>query len=170
MPISLHAATVPTMLQLLGAAHGWIDKASDHGLSETTMASSRLIEDMLPFSYQIKSMAHHSKGAIEGLRAGVFGPDMTEPPTTCDGLHARLTEAEEFLRALDPAELDGLAAGTMRFAYQEIDVPFTPTDFLLSFSQPNFFFHATTAYGILRAAGVPVGKLDYLGTIRTKQG
>ncbi|RIV90646.1 DUF1993 domain-containing protein [Aurantiacibacter xanthus] len=170
MPISLHAATVPTMLQLLGSAHGWIDKAREHGLSEDTMASGCLIEDMLPFAYQIKSMAHHSKGAIEGLRAGVFGPDMTDPPTTCDGLHAKLTEAEEFLRALDPAELDSLADGPMRFEYREFNVPFTPVDFLLSFSQPNFFFHATTAYDILRASGVPLGKTDYLGMIRAKQG
>ena len=170
MPISLHDAVVPTLLQGLGAGHGWIDKAKAHGLSEETLANACLIEDMLPFTYQVKSMAHHSMGAIEGLRAGVFGPDMADPPATYAGLHAKLTEAEDFLRALDPAELDGLAGGHMRFEFKEHKVPFTPTDFLLSFSQPNFFFHATTAYGILRAAGVPVGKLDYLGTIRTKQG
>ncbi len=169
MSISLHDSVVPTMLQLLGAGHGWIDKAKAHGLSEEALASGCLIEDMLPFAYQIKSMAHHSKGAIEGLRAGVFGPDMTDPPTSYDGLHAKLTEAEDFLRALDPAELDSLAGGPMRFEFKEHKVPFTPTDFLLSFSQPNFFFHATTAYGILRAEGVPVGKLDYLGMMRTKQ-
>ena len=169
MSISLHDAVVPTMLQLLGAGHGWIDKAKSHGLSEDALASGCLIEDMLPFGYQVKSMAHHSKGAIEGLRAGVFGPDMAEPPASYDGLHAKLTEAEDFLRALDPAELDSLADGPMRFEFGEYNVPFTPTDFLLSFSQPNFFFHATTAYGILRANGVPVGKLDYLGAMRTKQ-
>jgi uncharacterized protein len=169
MPISLHDAVVPTMLQMLGAAHGWIDKAKAHGLSEEALASACLIEDMLPFAYQVKSMAHHSMGAIEGLRAGVFGPDMSEPPATYDGLRAKLAEAEEFLRALDPAELDSLADGAMRFEFKEHKVPFTPTDFLLSFSQPNFFFHAVTAYGILRAGGVPVGKLDYLGMMRTKQ-
>lgn len=169
MSISLHDSVVPTMLQLLGAGHGWIDKAKAHGLSEEALASGCLIEDMLPFAYQIKSMAHHSKGAVEGLRAGVFGPDMTDPPASYDGLHAKLTDAEDFLRALDPAELDSLAGGPMRFEFKEHKVPFTPTDFLLSFSQPNFFFHATTAYGILRAEGVPVGKLDYLGMMRTKQ-
>ncbi|WP_137681234.1 DUF1993 domain-containing protein [Aurantiacibacter suaedae] len=170
MPISLHDAVVPTMLQVLAAGHGWIEKAEAHGLNEEALASGCLIEDMLPFSYQIKSMAHHSKGAIEGLRAGVFGPDMADPPASYEGLHAKLSEAEEFLRKLDPEELDSLTDGAMRFEFQQYKVPFSPTGFLLSFSQPNFFFHATTAYGILRAAGVPLGKMDFLGAMRTLEG
>ena len=169
MPISLHEAVVPTMLQLLASAHGWIDKAQEHGLGDEVLANRCLIEGMLPFAYQVKSMVHHSKGAIEGLRAGVFGPDFTDPPATTIALHAKLTEAEAFLSGLDPAELDDLAQGPMRFEFKEYLMPFTPANFLLSFSQPNFFFHTVTAYDILRAAGVPVGKLDYLGSIRRKE-
>ena len=109
-------------------------------------------------------------GAFEGVRNGVFTPDMSEPPDNLAGLREKLDEAIGYLSALSEEEVEGLRSNAMRFEIGPKRLPFTVDDFLLSFSQPNFYFHSTTAYGILRAKGVPLGKLDYLGALRVKSG
>ena len=164
MPLSLHAALVPSWLQILGAGRGWLDKAEASGLD---LVEARLAEDMLGFNYQVKSMAAHSAGAIEGVRAGVFSPNFKEVlPASFAELRARLDGAIALLEGLDEQELESFIGAPMRFEIGEKRLDFTAEDFLLSFTQPNFYFHATTAYGILRARGVPLGKRDYLGALR----
>lgn len=79
-----------------------------------------------------------------------------------------LADTAATLAAIDPAEVDGFVGGDMAFVFREHRVPYLAEDFLLSFSLPNFYFHATTAYGILRAQGVPLGKRDYIGRPRMK--
>ena len=172
MPITLHAAAVPLMRQIIGAAPGWLDKAAASGRSEAEIAEARLIGDMLPFAYQIKSMAVHSMGAFRGLEAGVFSPDMTEPDMTFAGMRAKLAEADAFLAALEPGTVDALVGRDMRFEIpgRNFVVPFTAENFLLGFSLPNVLFHASTAYGILRMLGVDVGKRDFLGAMPVKAG
>src|SRR5690606_15395394 len=78
MPLSLHAALVPSWLQILGTGRGWLDKAAGCGLAEAELVEGRLADDMFGFNYQVKSMAAHSKGAIEAVRAGVFTPNFQE--------------------------------------------------------------------------------------------
>jgi hypothetical protein len=168
MPLSLHAATIPSKLQILGAGLGWLDKAESCGIAEAELVGAKLIDDMLPFAYQVKSMAVHSQGAIEGVRKGVFSPDMSEPPTTIVGLRDKLRGAIAFLENVTEDEMEGFFGQDMRFEFRDKKVPFTAEDFLLTFSQTNFYFHAVTAYGVLRAKGVAVGKLDYLGALRIK--
>ena len=159
MPLSLHAALVPSWLQVLGAGLGWIDKATAHGMSAAELTEARLIEDMFPFAYQVKSMAVHSQGALEAVRQGLFAPNFGEAlPSTLGELRERLDGAIAMLGSVGEDELESFAGRPMRFEIGE--------DFLLSFSQPNFYFHATMAYAILRAKGVPVGKIDYLGKLR----
>jgi len=169
MSISLHAAIVPSMLQILNAGKGWLDKAEGCTLNEGDVVRACLADDMLPFSYQVKSIAVHSMGAFAGVKNGVFSPDMSEPPATFQGLRAKLDEAIAYLDALTEDEVDALRGGEMRFEYGAKRLSYSVDDFLLSFSQPNFYFHATTAYAILRANGVGVGKLDYLGQLRVKR-
>jgi hypothetical protein len=169
MPISLHAATIPSFLQILGAGRGWLDKAETCGIAEGELMEARLIDDMLPFAFQMKAMADHSQGAIEGVRADVFSPKFGQPlPTSIGELRAKLDGAIAFLEGVDESELESFIGRDMRFEIGEKKLPFTAEDFLLTFSQPNFYFHATTAYGVLRAKGVKVGKLDYLGALRIK--
>lgn len=174
MPLSLHAAFVPSCRQIIGAVSALIDKAeaycADKGLPPEDIIEARLAEDMLPFAYQVKSVATHSQGAIEGVRKGVFSPNMAPPPDSFAGLKARLAEADAVLAAVDPAEFDGLIGRDARFEMGEFVMPFTAEDFLLSFSQPNFYFHAATAYDILRSQGVALGKRDFLGRPRLKMG
>lgn len=168
MSFSLHAATVPTMLQIIGAAKGWLDKAEACDMSEADVIDAKLIDDMLPFTYQIKSIALHTAGAFAGVKEGVFSPDFSDPPRTITELRTKLDEAEASLKALTVDEVEAMVGQDMRFEIGDKKLPFTAEEFLLSFSQPNYFFHATTAYDILRAKGVSVGKLDFLGALRLK--
>lgn len=172
MPLSLHAAFVPGALQMLGTCDHLIAKAEewcgDTGSGHDDMIGSRIHEDMLPFEYQVKSVAAHTAGAIEGVRAGVFSPDMTPPPDTLTGLSEAIAEARATLEAVSEAEMESFVGQPMRFQMRDFTMPFAAEDFLLSFSQPNFYFHAATAYDILRMKGVPLGKRDFLGRMRLR--
>jgi uncharacterized protein len=173
MAFSLYAATVPSYQQTLGAVLGLLGKAetfcADKGLAPQDIIQARLAEDMLPFAYQVKSTAVHSLGAIEGVRRGVFSPDMTTPPDSFPALKARIAATLAALEAVDAAEVDAFVGRDMRFVSGDRQADFTAENFLLSFSQPNFYFHATTAYAILRWKGVPLGKRDYTGRLRLKR-
>lgn len=173
MAFSLYSATVPSYRQILEAVLGLLSKAetfcNEKGIAPHDLIQARLAEDMLPFAYQVKSTAVHSLGAIEGVRRGVFSPDETTPPDTFEALKARIAGTLESLGKIEPAEIDGFAGRDMRFEFGDRRVEFTAEEFLLSFSQPNFYFHATTTYDILRWRGVPLGKRDFLGRVRRKR-
>lgn len=172
MAFSLHEATIPTFCQMLEAVAGLLDKAAVHcagkGIAPETIIQARLAPDMFTFAYQVKSTAVHSLGAIEGVRKGVFSPDLVPPPEDFPTLKAQVTGALTALRAIEPDEVDRFLGREMRFEFRDLRIDFTAENFLLSFSQPNFFFHATTAYDILRWQGVTVGKRDFLGHMRIR--
>jgi hypothetical protein len=172
MAFSLYAATVPSYRQILGAVSGLLDKAqafcTEKGIAPNEIIQARLAEDMLPFAYQVKSTAVHSFGAIEGVRRGVFSPDMMPSPDNFAALKALIAEALGALEAIDMAEIDAFVGRDMRFSFRDRNIDYTAENFLLSFSQPNFYFHATTTYDILRWKGVPLGKRDFTGRTRTK--
>ena len=173
MTFSLYDAVVPSNLQILAAVDGLLDKASafcaEQGRAEADLIDARLAPDMLPFGYQVKSCAAHSIGGIEGVRAGTFAPDRSAWPTDFAGLRSVLQTAVANLTAIERDTFDDLAESDTQFAFGEIRMPFTGANFLLSFSQPNFYFHATTAYAILRAQGVQLGKRDFIGMPRMKR-
>lgn len=172
MPISLHDALVPSFRQVIGASLGLLAKAeafgAEHGHAADTIIGHSLAPDMFGIPFQVQSIAGHSMGAIEGVRAGIYTPKLTPGPTEFAGLKAVLTDADAGLGALDPAELDGYLGRDMLFQLRDMKMPFTAENFLLSFSQPNFYFHAATLYGILRNKGMPLGKRDFLGMPRLK--
>jgi len=172
MTLSLYAATIPSYCQILGAVSGLVRKAqafcAEKEIDPAEIIQARLAPDMLPFAYQVKSTAVHSLGAIEGVRKGVFFPDRTPPPETFAALEARITETISALESIAPAEVESFIGRDMRFEVSSRRLDFTAEQFLLSFSQPNFYFHATTAYDILRWKGVPLGKRDFMGKLRLK--
>jgi uncharacterized protein len=172
MPISLHDALVPSFRQIIGSSLGLLAKAEAHcaetGCAHGDVIGHSLAPDMMGIPFQVKSIAGHSMGAIEGVRAGTYSPDMVPAPTDFAGLKAILAKADAGLAALDPAELDSFVGRDMLFQLRDMKMPFTAENFLLSFAQPNFYFHATTLYGILRNKGLPLGKRDFLGMPRLK--
>ena len=171
MPLTLHEALVPSWLQILGSVKLLVDKAEAHcadkGLDAADLLHARLADDMAPFTYQVKSCTAHSAGALEGARQGAFSPDMSSPPDSFAGLRDSLAEAEQALEKATPQDLDAIADNPLVFTIgDKYRLDFTARDFLLSFSNPNFYFHATTAYAILRMKGLEIGKRDYLGGLR----
>ena len=172
MSFSLYDAVIPSNLQILGAVEGLLDKAeafaSEKGIAAAEVIEWRLAPDMLPFGYQVKATAEHSLGALEGVRAGSFSPSMTPWPTDFAGLREKVRGAIAALKGVDRAAFDALTDCDMEFRMGEMVIPFGGATFLLSFSQPNFYFHASTAYAILRANGVTLGKRDFLGQLRVR--
>lgn len=172
MAVSLYDLSVTNYLQTLGAVEGFLGKSASHfsdsKVDANAVADERLAPDMLPFRFQIHSVVHHSLGAIRGVQAGVFAPPGPVPALDFAGLQKQVGEAREELQNLSPAEVNGLEGKDMVFQIRDNKLPFTAEGFLLSFSLPNFYFHATTAYDILRSKGVPLGKRDFLGRMRMK--
>jgi hypothetical protein len=172
MAISLYDATAAAYIQTVTAAVGFLEKGATHctdnGLDPDSLADIRLFPDMAPLRFQVVSIHHHSLGALEGTKAGVFGPPTDQRPHDFAGLQALLTETLTGLKALSREEVDALEGADVVFQMRDMKLPFVAEDFLLSFSLPNFHFHATTAYDILRSQGVPIGKRDYMGPIRLK--
>ena len=170
MSFSLYSAVIPSYLQILESVSGLLEKAesfcSEKGMAPEQLIEARLAEDMHSFAYQVKSVAVHSLGAVEGVRRGVFSPDTTKPPESFAALKTRIAETRAGLQSVAPGEVDGFVGRDMRFAFGERHIDFRAEEFLLSFSQPNFYFHATTAYDILRSKGVQIGKRDFLGRTR----
>lgn len=173
MSLSLYDATVPSNLQILRAVDALLDKAeafcAEQRLDHADLIDAKLADDMLPFAYQVKSCAEHSVGAIAGVRAGTYSPDLQPWPTDFAGLHAKIRDAIATLESTDRADFDKLADQDTEFRFGEHVMPFTGANFLLSFSQPNFYFHASMAYAILRAKGVRIGKRDFMGMPRIRQ-
>jgi len=172
MSTSLYDISVASYLQTLGAVAGYLDKGLEFCRSKNVnpeeITEARLFSDMLPFRFQIVSVMHHSIGAVEGLEKGLFEPPGQMDPLDYSGLQTLIADTVGALRALTPAEINALQGRDMTFKIRDRKIPFTAETFVLSFSLPNFYFHATTAYDILRTKGVPVGKRDFLGQLRVK--
>jgi len=173
MSVSLHTAVVQTYQQILPSIAGLLDKAEEHcktnGLAAEALTEARLAEDMWPFAKQVFECGHHSARAIEGVRAGEFGPEIQPVASDFASLRKEVNDAMAIIDAVDPAELDAIAGRDVVFKFGDHAMPYTVPDFLLSFSLPNFYFHATTAYDVLRNLGLNVGKMDYLGRPRMKR-
>lgn len=172
MPISLYDALVPGYRQIVGASIRLVDKArnwcAEAGIPASDVIGHRLAPDMRPMPFQVKSAWTHSLSAIEGAKAGVFSFDGNPAPDDFEGLKELLQKTDDGLAQLTEADLEGLIGKDMIFELPDGKrMPFKADAFLFSFSQPNFYFHTTTLYALLRSKGMPMGKMDYLGSLRT---
>jgi hypothetical protein len=174
LPITLHEASAGTFLRFLAPLDGLLDKAEAHcrdtGSADEALTGARLCDDMWDFAKQVEQCFHHSRNAIAGAREGVFSPLLGDVPHDFGALRATVQQARQYLEAVTPEELEAIADNGMEFRHKTMCLPFVVKDFLLYFSVPNFFFHLTTAYGILRNRGLAVGKMDYLGPLPVKPG
>lgn len=164
MPISLHAAFVPSCRQIIGGCLNVLAKAEAAGIAD--LAEAKLAPDMYPLAFQVKQVAMHSEGAIAAVRSGIFTPGGAPLTPDYASFKAALQNADAAIAAVTEAEMEGFIGGTTLFAFGERKMPFKSEDFLLSFSQPNFYFHASMIYAILRNSGLALGKMDYMGRPR----
>jgi hypothetical protein len=173
MAISLYDLSVASYLQTLGAVSGFLERGlahcRDNNIDPEEVVETRFYGDMAPFRFQVISVVHHSAGAMAGVKAGAFGPPTESRPLNYVQLQELVTEARATLGKLTAAEVSALEGTDVSFQIGDFKLPFTAENFVMSFSMPNFYFHATTAYDILRSKGVPVGKRDFMGEVRTKR-
>ena len=172
MATSFYELSVPTFLQTVNAVAGFLGRAARHchdtGADPDELVHARLFEDMAPLHFQIEALVHHAVCGMEAVKTGVFdSPPLVGPMPFAD-LQAMIAEAQKALEALDPNEVDGWASRDLDLQIGPRRLAFTSETYILSFALPNFHFHAVTAYDILRARGVPVGKRDYEGQLRTR--
>lgn len=163
--MNLYQYTVPSFLRVIRQAHTWLDKAEAHAAAKkfdaTTLLGARLAPDMYPLVRQFQSISDGAKANAARL-AGVDPPSFPDTETTIAELRARLDKTSAFLETLTPAQFEGADERTIK-------VPWMPgkgikgCDYLTGIALPNFYFHATAAYLILRHNGVDVGKMDFLG-------
>lgn len=169
MGLSFYDVSVGSYTQVVEAAAGWLEKAREHfdaaGQSADAVVGERLYEDMADFHFQVVCITHHSLEALRGMEAGEFSPP-DYPQTDYAGLEQMTQATLGALRDMSPDAINGLADRRLVFKLGGNEIPFTAENFLLSFSLPNFYFHTTTAYDILRARGVPLGKRDFLGALK----
>ncbi|AUX26334.1 hypothetical protein SOCEGT47_068950 [Sorangium cellulosum] len=165
--MNLYDPFVPQLIQTVGQARKWLDKAQ--ALAEqkkfdvNVLLSARLAPDQHPLVRQLQMISDGAKFTAARL-AGVTPPVFEDNEKTVDEVRARLDKTIAFLKTIEPAQLEGADART-------VTLPFAPgkgikgIDFLVKLALPNFYFHATTAYAILRHNGVDVGKVDFLGEL-----
>lgn len=170
MATSLYDLSVGSYLQTLGAVVNIMNKGSDYfqanNINPDTMVGERLIEDMLPFQFQVISVVHHSMATVKSLVSGEFGIPPKVEPMSYKALTDLVEDTLVAMQTISEVSINDAAGGTVTFKMGETKIPFTSENFVLSFSLPNLHFHAATIYDMLRIKGVELGKLDYLGTMR----
>jgi hypothetical protein len=187
MAISLYDLSVPTFLQTVNAVGGILERtARFFGESKgdvEEVVTARLVPDMAPFHFQIEALTHHAVWGLEAVKTGVFAPPPLIGAMPFADLRTMVGEAAAALGALTPDEVNSWSGKDLDIdVFRPVDeenastsswaarrLAFTPETFLLTYSLPNFYFHTVTAYAILRTRGVPIGKGDYEGRLRTKR-
>jgi len=170
MSTSLYDMSVGTYLQIVQGAQKVMQKGADHfaaqGIDTAEVVATSLFADMAPLHFQAVCVAHHSMGAVKALQNGEFAPPSGYGEMDYAGLQGLLAATGEELAGLDADAVNALSGGKVVFKMGGNEIPFSTENFILSFSLPNFYFHATTLYDILRLKGVPLGKIDFLGPLK----
>jgi uncharacterized protein len=168
MPLSMYQASVPVFLQgltnlsaILGKA---VAQAAERQIDPAVLLNDRLAPDMLPLVRQVQIASDHAKGATARL-ANLEVPKYEDVEKSFDELQARLARVTDFVRGVGPERFDGSDAREVSLPIGGRSLTFKGQAYLLHFALPNFFFHTTTAYGILRHNGIAIGKRDFIGTI-----
>ena len=166
MTISMYKASAPRFIHMLKNLSAILDKAQAHAdakkLDPLALTSFRLYPDMLPMTRQVQIACDAAKGAMARL-AGVENPKHEDAEQTIADLKARIAKTIAFLETIQPAQIDGTEDKDVTLKIGGNDMTFKGLAYLLGFAYPNFFFHVTTTYNMLRHNGVEIGKKDFLG-------
>jgi uncharacterized protein len=163
--ISMYRASVPIFLQMLPGLSAGLDKAAAYAaarkIEPSVLLQSRLFPDMYPYSRQIQIATDMSKGAVARL-AGQEPPKYEDNETTVDQLKARIARTIDFIAEFKPSQIDGSEERDISLTLGGEVRKFKGENYLIGFALPNFYFHVTTAYAILRHNGIELGKRDYM--------
>ena len=166
MTISMYQASVPRFVNILGNLSNILDKAQVHvdakKLDTATLTTYRLFPDMLPMTKQVQIACDTAKGAVARL-AGVEIPVYEDNEKTLADLRSRIAKTIAFLQTVTPGQIDGTEDKGIVIKRGDKETHYKGMQFLLGHALPNFYFHVTTAYNILRHNGIEIGKRDYLG-------
>ena len=162
MSISMYRASIPVFIRALGNLSAILKKAEAHEGSPSFI-DARLVPDMLTLAGQVQRASDTAKAAVARL-GGIDNPSFPDTEKTFAELQARIKKTVDFLQGVKPDKIDGSEQKKIEFKAGSRELKFTGTDYLLGFALPNFYFHVTTAYAILRHKGVQIGKMDYLGS------
>jgi hypothetical protein len=166
MTLSMYQASVPRFINILGNLSAILDKAQAHvdakKLDETALTGFRLYPDMLPMARQVMIVTDTAKGLAARL-AGVDIPIYDDTEKTLAELKARIAKTIAYLQTFQPAQIDGTEDKEIVIKRGDKETRYTGMQFMLGHAVPNFYFHVTTTYAILRHNGVEIGKRDYLG-------
>ena len=166
MPISMYQVAVPGVLRTLKAISAVLDKGAAHaaanGVAPADLIGARLAPDMFPLSRQVQIMTDHAKGIAARL-SGRENPKYEDTEATFDELKARIARTIAFVESVPAGEIDGSEEREIALTIGGQPRSFAGKIYLTQFALPNFYFHATTAYDILRHNGVAIGKPDFIG-------
>ena len=169
MSISMYDVSIPVLTLSLTNLSAILDKAASHEeakkVDPKVIPQARLIADMLPLSAQIQIACDTAKGAAARL-AGVDAPKHADTEATLAELKARVAKTLDFIKTIKPEQLNGAESREIVLQFPQTTLKFTGINYLTNFVLPNFFFHVTTAYALLRKNGVDLGKRDFLGPIQ----
>lgn len=167
MTISMYQASIPVLTKVLSHLTGILEKAETHAahqnIDPSVLIQSRLYPDMYPLVRQIQIATDVAKGGAARL-AGQMPPPYADTETTFAELQTRLAKTIAFLQTVTPEQIDGSEEQTITLKVGGHEKTFAGLAYLLEFVLPNVYFHATTAYAILRHGGVNLGKADFLGS------
>jgi uncharacterized protein len=162
----MYQASAPQFIRMLDSLSAILDKAQAHAESRkidpATLTTFRLYPDMFPLARQVQIACDAAKGAVARL-AGVEVPRHEDTEQTFAELKTRIAKTIAFIESIKPAQIDGSEDREIALQFLRRELRLTGLKYLLSFAQPHFYFHVTTAYNILRHNGVEIGKMEYLG-------
>ena len=166
MSLSMYEASIPVFTRLLGNLSLILDKAQHYAeakkIDQSILVNARLAPDMFPLARQIQIASDSAKGCAARL-ANKEVPSFSDNESTIAELKERIAKTIQFFQGIKPADIDGSEKRDITLKIGGQEMQFTGQDYLLNFVLPNFYFHITTAYAILRHNGLEVGKKDYLG-------
>lgn len=169
MSISMHSVSVPVFVRMLKNLLTWLEKAEAHAQAKkfdvNVLLTARLAPDMLPFSAQIQIAADAAKFGVARL-AGVEAPKFDDKEASIVELKERVRKTVEFVQSVPAAKINGSEDKDISVPRRDGSMVLKGEVFLKHFSLPNFFFHVTTTYALLRHNGVELGKVDYLGALQ----
>ena len=168
MTLSMYQASVPVFVRGLENLSAILAKGAQHAeakkIEPAVFVNARLAPDMFPFSRQIQIAADAAKGCVARL-AGAEVPSWPDTESTFPELEARVAKTIAFVKGFTAAQVDGSEERSVTLKMRSGELTLRGQDYLFRLSLPNFYFHITTAYDILRHNGVEVGKMDYLGKL-----